>query len=68
MNIQQQSKTIYQQPLEVSIVYKDGSKEVQQLQLSKAAEAFLLNVKEKPVLIQLDPHTKLLFDGNITQQ
>jgi hypothetical protein len=41
---------------------------VQQLQLSKAAEAFLLNVKEKPVLIQLDPHTKLLFDGNITQQ
>ncbi|HZI01598.1 MAG TPA: M1 family metallopeptidase [Flavisolibacter sp.] len=68
INIQQQSKTVYLQLLEIGITYKDGSSEVRQLQLSKAAEAFLLNVKEKPVKIELDPNTKILFEGTITQQ
>jgi len=68
INMQQLGKTVYQQPLEIGLEYKDGTREVKRINLSKAAESFLLPVKEKPVKIALDPNTNLLFDGNISPQ
>jgi aminopeptidase N len=68
LNVQQQSKVIYELPLEVAIIYKDGKQEIQVIKLSKAAESFLINVKEKPAKLTLDPHVNLLFEGKISAQ
>jgi aminopeptidase N len=68
INVLQQSKVLYQLPLEIGIVYKDGSQEVQRINVSRAAEAFQVPVKEKPVKVILDPNTNLLFDGKVTEQ
>ncbi|ANE50570.1 M1 family metallopeptidase [Flavisolibacter tropicus] len=67
LNVLQQSKVLYQLPLEIGIVYKDGSKEVQRVNISKAAESFQVPVKDMPAKVILDPNTNLLFDGKISE-
>lgn len=67
-NVQQRSKLLYQLPLEIGVVYKDGTQEVKMFNISRAAEAFEVSVKEKPVKLVLDPNTNLLFEGKITEQ
>jgi aminopeptidase N len=66
VNVLQQSKTLYQLPLEIGVVYKDGTQDVQRITVSKAAEAFQIPVKEKPVKVILDPNTNLLFEGKVS--
>jgi aminopeptidase N len=67
-NVLQQGKTLFNIPLEVGIIYKDGQQELKRITVSKAAETFVINTKEKPMRILLDPNTNLLFDGNINEQ
>jgi hypothetical protein len=68
LNIQQQGKVVYELPLEISITYKDGKQEIQKISVSKAAESFLLTVKEKPLKLTLDPNVTILFEGSISPQ
>jgi aminopeptidase N len=67
-NVMQQSKTLYQLPLEVGIVYKDGTQEIQRFNIDKAAASFEIPVKEKPVKLVLDPNTNLLFQERLNEQ
>lgn len=68
VNVLQQSKVLYLLPLEIGVVYKDGTQEVQRINITKAAESFRIPVKEKPVKVVLDPNTNLLFEGKISGQ
>lgn len=67
LNVQQYSKTTYQLPLVIGLRYKNKPLEKRTLQLTKAAESFLMDVPEKPLQIVLDPDTELLFEGKVQE-
>tara|TARA_R110001583_G_scaffold86860_1_gene226693 strand:- start:25588 stop:27180 length:1593 start_codon:yes stop_codon:yes gene_type:complete len=62
--IEQTQENIFQFPLDLEIVYKDGSTEIQTIQVSINSEPFELLTKEEPKQINFDPNTKLLFEEN----
>ena len=62
--IEQTQEKTFHFPLDLEIVYKDGSKEIQTIQVSLNSEPFELLTKEEPKQINFDPNTKLLFEEN----
>ena len=54
-------------PLELSIQTATGKPVLQKITVSKTTEMFIISVKEKPVKIELDPNTSLLFAGSATE-
>lgn len=63
--VTQEQKGTFEFPLEIEIVYKDGSTKREILQITQEKQAFTLDSKEKPVKVILDPDTWLLFTGKI---
>lgn len=56
-------------PLEVAIVYPDGIREIRKLDIFGIHHVITLTLTydQKPAQLILDPNTKLLFEGNITE-
>jgi len=52
-------------PIEIDIVYKDGSTQREVLNVNEKRQAFKISTKEKPANIILDPDSWLLFEGGI---
>lgn len=60
---QQDEKFVF--PLEIEIVYKDGSTQREVLKVNQQRQAFTIKTDKKPVDIILDPDTWLLFEGKV---
>lgn len=59
---QQQNQYLFKFPLEMKVVYSDGSSEIKTLDVSSKRHEIKWKEKKKIKEIILDPHTKLLFD------
>ncbi|MCE7991509.1 MAG: M1 family metallopeptidase [Roseivirga sp.] len=53
-------------PLEIEVVYKDGSTQREVLKVNQKKQAFTIKADKKPAKIVLDPDTNLLFEGKVT--
>ena len=60
--ITQTQQTPFQFPLDVALIYKDGSSEIKTLQITDKATPFVLNASKEVKNIVLDPNTWLLFN------
>lgn len=52
-------------PLEIDIIFRDGSKQREVIQVSEKRQAFTIQTKEKAAHIELDPDSWLLFEGKL---
>ena len=59
--ISQKQKTVFQFPLDVALIYKDGSSEIKTLQVTDKVTPFVLETNKEIKNIVLDPNTWLLF-------
>jgi hypothetical protein len=59
--ITQTQQTPFQFPLDVALIYKDGSSEIKTLQISDKVTPLVLNASKEVKNIVLDPNTWLLF-------
>jgi aminopeptidase N len=66
--INQHQKTSFQFPLEIELVFQDGSTQRETLDVNKSKQTFELNSTKKPVKIVLDPDTWLLFEGTVSEK
>ena len=64
-----EKKYKYQLPLEILLIFKDGTTEKQllKIEISEKAGTYVIPSKKKPSKILLDPNAKLLFEGSISQ-
>jgi aminopeptidase N len=65
LTVTQLQKDLFQFPLEISVQSSPGKLLIQNLQITKQSQQFMIPVKGKPVKIELDPHTSLLFEGSV---
>ncbi|MFY0591206.1 M1 family metallopeptidase [Roseivirga sp.] len=63
--VQEQSE-VFDFPLEMDIVLKDGTIQRHVIQVNEKRQAFTLDLKEKPATIVLDPDSWLLFEGKVS--
>jgi aminopeptidase N len=63
----QQSEHTFTFPLELKLIYDNGSEELKTLEVSKQNEAFSISLRSELKDIVIDPDTWLLFE-NITQE
>jgi len=69
IDIQQTQKDyIFQFPLDVELVQKDGSKELKTLQVLSKSQKLIIPTSIVPARLTLDPNTWLLFEGTIAQK
>ncbi|OEJ99694.1 M1 family metallopeptidase [Roseivirga misakiensis] len=61
----QEQDQIFDFPLELDIVMKDGTKQRHTIQVNEKRQAFTLDLAEKPATIVLDPDSWLLFEGKL---
>jgi len=66
--VYQNHSTSFQFPLEIDLVFADGTHQRETLEVSKSKHTFELNADKKPVKIVLDPDTWLLFEGKVTKK
>jgi aminopeptidase N len=66
--VYQQQEEHFEFPLEIEIVYQDGSTQREILEVNRSKQAFTLKVKQQPAKIILDPDTWLLFEGKVTRR
>ena len=62
--VQNQSET-FSFPLEIDIVFSDGTKQRAVLQVNEKRQAFTIKTKEKAAHIEFDPDSWLLFEGKL---
>ncbi len=55
-------------PLEIQLNNVSGGNLVKMINITKQQETFLIPVKEKVTSLKLDPHTSLLFSGNVVEK
>lgn len=60
--IEQTQKTIFQFPLDLKFIYKDGTSEVKTIQITTKNEPFVIDTKGDVKAIKFDPNTWLLFE------
>ncbi len=68
VDVTQSQKDLFQFPLEIGIIGKDGNKEVKTVQVSSNTQKFTIPVGNMPDNVVLDPGTWLLFEGSISQK
>ncbi len=64
--VDQRQNSTFQFPLEIEVIYQDGSSQRETLQVNKEKQAFSIKTDKKPAKIVLDPDTNLLFEGKVT--
>ncbi|APG59811.1 M1 family metallopeptidase [Christiangramia salexigens] len=62
LTIEQLQENNFNFPLQIKFHYKDGTSEIKDLEISEKAENFEFRSDKKPVKIELDPETNLLFE------
>ena len=63
----QDYKTIFKMPLTIKIIYADKSSNIKTININKKSKTITFPSKKKPIKIELDPETNLLFElGSIT--
>ena len=60
--ITQEQKLLFDFPLEVEIIYNDGTSEIQTVEINTQANPLILKTKGKVKDVNLDPNTNLLFE------
>lgn len=69
VKVQQIQATPFQFPLELGIFKNSsGEPETHTLEVSKPEQSFDISMKYAPALINLDPNTRLLFEGEIREE
>ena len=66
--IQSQNGGLFQFPLEIGLIGRDGKKEIQTIQVSAKSQKFSIPAPFVPAYLVPDPNTWLLFEGSITQK
>lgn len=64
----QQSKGLFEFPLEIGIKDASGRVTYTEVYISQATTPVSLTLKEKPVLVMADPRVSLLFTGTVIQK
>ena len=64
---QLQKNILFNFPLEISII-TSGKPNTQKLNVTKASEIFSITIREKPLKLELDPNTSLLFEATILEK
>lgn len=65
---QTQKDGIFQFPLEIGIIGKDGNQRISKIHILSKSQEFTLDAAIAPANLVLDPDTWLLFEGSITQK
>jgi aminopeptidase N len=65
---QTQKGILFQFPLDIELINKNGQKEIQTIQVSAKTEKYQLSTSQIPEKLALDPNTWLLFEGSILQK
>ena len=68
VTIKQLQKTSFVFTLELELKNVTGNNTIKTIIVSKKEETFIIPVKEKPASVTLDPHTSLLFSGNVMEK
>jgi aminopeptidase N len=66
--IYQNQDTGFSFPLEIDLIFADGTTQRETLAVNKSKQTFEFNADKKPVKIVLDPDTWLLFEGKVSQK
>ena len=65
VTVKQLQNPVFEFPLEIGIRLAAGKTIFETMRLSQQTQTFSFSLKEKPQKLLLDPHTSLLFYGNI---
>lgn len=68
ISLNQNQSTAFQFPLDIDLVFADGSTKRQTLEINQRSQSFSLKSSKKPVKIVLDPDTWLLFEGKVSEK
>jgi len=60
--IEQTQETVFQFPLDLELIYTDGSSEVKTIEIADKSVAFVISTKGEIKEINFDPNTVLLFE------
>ncbi|WP_456376136.1 M1 family metallopeptidase [Lutibacter sp.] len=60
--VTQTQETVFQFPLDVEIIHKDGTSEVKTIQITTKNEPFVIDTNSDVKTLKLDPNTWLLFE------
>lgn len=60
--IEQTQETVFQFPLDLELIYSDGSSEIKTIQIKDKSAPYELSVTGEVKEIKFDPNTKLLFE------
>jgi aminopeptidase N len=66
ITVTQLQDNLFQFPLDIQIETASGKSQEKTLSITQKKESFTINSKEKSVKLNLDPHTSLLFEGNVS--
>ena len=66
VSIYQNQDIAFSFPLEVELVFMDGTTQREILEVNKSKQTFEFNADKKPAKIVLDPDTWLLFEGKVS--
>ena len=66
--VTQSQRELFQFPLEIGLIGKDGGKELRTIQVSAKSQKIVIPSASIPVNVVLDPETWLLFEGSIVQK
>ncbi|GAB5525665.1 MAG: M1 family metallopeptidase [Roseivirga sp.] len=66
--VDQRQEAKFEFPMEIELVFKDGSTHREVLRVNKKKQAFTIKTDKKPAKIVLDPDTNLLFEGKVTEK
>lgn len=66
-SIQQKQATVFEVPLELAIKKQDGTSIPYTIQMQQREQHFTISLPEKPSRFLIDPHTSLLFEGEVKE-
>ena len=67
ISVDQKQDVAFDLPLELSFIDRSGNTLLKKLQINQPEQSFNIHVKTKPERIEIDPHTSLLFSGNLKE-
>ena len=67
ISVDQKQNVTFDLPLELSIIDRSQDLLIKKFHITQAEQSFVVPVKEKPLRIEIDPHTSLLFSGEINE-
>jgi aminopeptidase N len=65
---QSQTEGIFQFPLEIALIGKDGGKDFRTIQVSAKSQKIVIPSASIPANVVLDPESWLLFEGSVIQK